>query len=402
MGENPTRNNSLRLAGDTETLDYGIDAINADLVWGTVDGGHNVTTNIAGQGVKVCVIDSGIDSDHPDLNISGSFDSFPEDDELTVNDHNGHGTECAGIICAQDNSYGVIGVAPKAKLYAAKVVGFGDAISSWEDVFRALDYYSGNYNGNLGDDMGGTGSIKVDVMSLSFGGNVGDYYSDYNGHFESCFNKGITMVAATMNGGPDGKGDNQISFPASSPYTIAVGSVEKDGNGNWVWSDFSNYGDGLDLVAPGVNIYSTTISPDYYMGGLDGTSFAVPMVSGVCALLLSKAFNQNFDLTNKEIKWILCNTTDKVGGVTYTNGWNQYYGYGMVNAKRAVDNCRPPKITIKSPNEGGTITGSTNIKAKVTDDGEHTVQCRIDDGVWHDMSSIGNEEYQWTWDVTDS
>ncbi|MEJ2252280.1 MAG: S8 family serine peptidase, partial [Candidatus Lokiarchaeota archaeon] len=388
MGENPAGNNSLRSAADTEIIDKGVHDIHADLVWGTVDYGHNVTTNIAGQGVKVCVLDTGIDSDHPDLKdnfVSGI--SFCTDDQMNdVEDSDGHGTECAGLICAEDNAEGVIGVAPEAELYVGKVFNNNSFNDPDTALLNALNYYST-------ETSNGGGGV-MDIISLS----LGDSHNVYGSAIKQCFDKGIVLVAASGNGGSDGIGDPQLLYPASSPYTISVGSVNLDTYGNWVKSDFSNYGNGLDLVAPGRDLYSTTLN-DSYKGGLTGTSFAAPLVSGVCALLLSKASNESFHLTNKEIKWILCNTTDKVGGGYNTNGWSEYYGYGMVNAKRAVDNCRPPKITIESPT-GGTIAGSTTITASVTDDGTHTVRCRIDNGAWHDMTSIGNGKYQGTLDVT--
>lgn len=147
----------------------------------------------------------------------------------------------------------------------------------------------------------------------------------YNQAINYAYNNGVTIVCAAGN-----DSSSQIIYPASHEFTIAVGSID---SANFK-APSSNYGSGLDLVAPGVNIYGTAISTDNYYTSGSGTSFATPHVSGVVALMLS--INPN--LTPDEIRSILNNTAIKInpGIYQYNSGWNEYVGHGFLNAYAAV------------------------------------------------------------------
>ena len=142
-----------------DTLDWGVDDTDAEEVWGGAENAVNVLSGrISGEGVKVCVLDTGIDYNHPDLddNYVGGYD-FINNDPYPMDDHS-HGTHCAGIIAAEDNGQGVIGVAPKASLYAAKVLAASGS-GSISQIVAGIDWAIDN---------------NMDVASMSLGASSGD------------------------------------------------------------------------------------------------------------------------------------------------------------------------------------------------------------------------------------
>ncbi len=300
-----------------DTLDWGVDKINAEVVWGGAENAADVTGGYDGTGVKVAVIDTGIEYTHPDLdaNYYGGHD-FVNDDNDPMDD-NGHGTHVAGIIAAEDNGIGVIGVAPHAQLYGVKVLN-SQGSGTYSDIVAGIDWAIQN---------------GMDVISMSLGGSSGD--TALEDILNQAYSAGMVIVAASSN---DGTGS--ISYPARYSTAIAVGATDSNDN----LASFSNYGAEQEVVAPGVSIYSTYTGNSY--ATLSGTSMATPMVSGVVALILSK----NPNLTPDEVRNILHDSALDLGA----SGWDQYYGYGRVQADVAID------IT---PTSGG---GDTTPPSKVT------------------------------------
>ncbi len=310
--ENQTVTSIEKLCNDD--LDWGVDKTEAEEVWGGAEDAKDVLPgNPAGEGVKVAIIDSGIDHDHTDLDgnykggwdFAGNYKGDPEDSDPF--DAGGHGTAVAGIIAAEDNGQDVIGVAPKASLYALKVWCWTNA-SETEKIsvgfWNALDWAVDN---------------DMDVISIS----MGTGYSQIT--YDLCnqgYNAGIVIVASAGN-----TGTNQSHFPSGYPSVICVGSVDKDN----VLVENSNYGPTQELVAPGGRKYNWIKTTE--LGGgtklTSGTSIACPMVSGVCALLLSAYPHLDSD----DVRYILRETAVDLN----VTGWDQYYGYGMVNAKAALD-----------------------------------------------------------------
>ncbi|MHA1685914.1 MAG: S8 family serine peptidase, partial [Candidatus Heimdallarchaeaceae archaeon] len=132
--------------GSNDKLDWGVDDIDAEKVWGGTDGAVDVLPeSLSGEGVSIAIIDTGIDKDHPDLNdnYAGGYNCIKKDGELWdpsyTKDEFGHGTHVAGIIAAEDNDEGVIGVAPHASLYALRAF---DASAQTEPdyILRALNW----------------------------------------------------------------------------------------------------------------------------------------------------------------------------------------------------------------------------------------------------------------------
>lgn len=282
-----------------EKLPWRVDRIDAELV-------HNAYT---GSGVKVAVIDTGIDYTHPDLadNYMGGYD-FVNDDSYPMDD-NGHGTHVAGTIAASDNDIGVIGVAPNADLYALKALNKrGSGYLS--DIDAAIDWAIKN---------------NMDIISMSLGGG---YSKSQEALCQKAYEAGIVIVAAA------GNEAGAVIYPAAYSSVIAVSATDSSNKIAY----FSNFGDEVELAAPGVNISST------YPGGkyttLSGTSMATPHVTGTVALLLSTNI-ADYDNTDDngdglwdpvEVRSRLQSTAKDLGAT----GVDYYYGYGLVNAKNAL------------------------------------------------------------------
>jgi len=282
-----------------ETLPWGVNRIDADVVW---EYGNK------GTGVNVCVIDTGIDYTHPDLddNYRGGYD-FVNNDADPMDD-NGHGTHCAGIIAAENNDIGVVGVAPEANLYAVKVLD--STGSGWvSDIIAGIEWAVNN---------------DMDIISMSLGTNT--YSASLETACNNAYAAGLLLVAAAGNDGNAlGIGDT-VDYPARFNSVIAVAATNIDDE-RAVWGLFtaSSTGSAVELAAPGDNIYST------YPGGyaaLSGTSMACPHVSGTAALIWST----EPELTNEEVRARLNSTADDLG----KPGRDKLYGHGLVDADEAV------------------------------------------------------------------
>lgn len=273
-----------------ETLPWGVNRIDAERAW-------EVTR---GAGIKVAVIDTGIDHLHQDLNANfGGGVSFVPGESFT--DGNGHGTHVAGTIGARQNGTGVVGVAPNCSLFSVKALNrHGQGNYSW--IISAILWCVRN---------------RIDVINMSLGGatpvralqNACDY----------AFNHNVVIVAAAGNSGPN---DNTVIYPGQYDSVIAVSAVDASNN----IANFSSRGPQVDLAAPGVNILSTL--PGNRYGRLNGTSMAAPHVAGTAALTIS-----SHRFTRAEtIRTILLQTADNLG----VSGRDDEYGHGLVDAEQAA------------------------------------------------------------------
>ena len=222
-----------------------------------------------GDGISVCVVDTGIDKTHPDLknNIIGGRNFVVIKGAINPdswNDDNGHGSHVAGTIAAEDNSIGAIGVAPKAKLYGVKV----------------LNQRGSGYLSDVADGITECVRAGSKVINMSLGSN-GDPSLDspMKTAILNAQAAGVVVVVAAGNEGQDIKN----TIPAGYPSVIAVAATDSSDQ----FASWSNFGlDSVnDVSAPGVSIYSTWKGGQY--NTISGTSMASPHVAGVVALHLS-------------------------------------------------------------------------------------------------------------------
>jgi subtilisin family serine protease len=238
----------------TQTEPWGITRVRAQEAW----------ARTRGAGISVGVIDSGVDTDHPDLiaAIAGGYNTLDGEDPGAYEDLLGHGTHVAGTIAAADNGVGVIGVAPEARLYAVRV--FGTEPEAWvSDIVEGLLWCVDN---------------GMDVVNMSLG-LVGGASPLFEEAVATAAQAGVVMVAAAGNHNLVEPTD--VAAPGSYPQVITVSSVDSDGT----LSSFSNYGPEVDFAAPGSGVESTYLDGSYSY--LQGTSMATPHVTGVVALALA-------------------------------------------------------------------------------------------------------------------
>jgi subtilisin family serine protease len=234
---------------------------------------NNINPNFVDA--DIAILDTGIDLDHADLNVFHERSFIPG--TINADDDHGHGTHLAGVAAAKDNSFGMVGIAPGARLWAIKVLessGMGE-IST---LIKGLDYINQHQN-------------EVDVAVLSLGCECES--GALNIAINNSIKAGITIVVAAGNEGKDAG----TFTPANNPEVITVSAIaDTDGKcgGNGpptpygaddMLASFSNYGNVVDISAPGVDIYSTFKSNSYTK--LTGTSMAAPHVAGAAALYIS-------------------------------------------------------------------------------------------------------------------
>ncbi|MEN8913312.1 MAG: S8 family serine peptidase [Polaribacter sp.] len=350
--------------------------IDADM---DVDDAWNYTT---GSGIKVAVIDEGVDLSHTDLtaNLLTGYDATGNGSNGAPNEENddAHGTACAGIIAAvANNTNGTAGVAYNAKIIPVRIAY---SVSSTSTAWITNDNWIAN-------GINWAWQNGADVLSNSYGG--GSYSSTIESAINNAVNNGRNgkgSVVLFSSGNDSGGNGNPVSFPATVASAISVGASSMcDTRKNLSSCDGefwgSNFGNSLDIVAPGVQIYTTDISGSNgyrngdYMPSFNGTSSACPNAAGVVALILSA----DQSLTQQEAREILERNTDKVNGYNYSNNlnqpngtWNNEMGYGRVNAFAAVQAAQQfnqaelEDIDILCYNDSNTIQLNNNQNNPVT------------------------------------
>ena len=260
-----------------QTLPWGVDRVDADVA-------H--ANGYTGNGADIAIIDTGIDSNHPDLQANlGSGTSFvkcrgsKKTCRQSWDDDNEHGTHCAGIADAVDNSIGVVGVSTQATLHAVKVLN-NQGSGSFSDVAAGVQY---------------TADQGWDVGSMSLGASSGS--QTVKDACSYAYNKGVLLVAAAGNNGPC---TDCVGYPAAYSTVVAVSATTQSDS----LASFSSTGPEVELAAPGKNIYSTV--PGGY-GTLSGTSMACPHVSGAGAQLMAQGY------TNVEARNQLKSTAEDLG-----------------------------------------------------------------------------------------
>ena len=202
---------------------WGIERVKAPAAWNTS----------RGQGVKVAVIDTGIDRTHPDLagNIKGGWNAITKAGDF--NDDNGHGSHVSGTIAGIDDDKGVVGVAPKADLYGVKVLD-AEGSGTFDDVIAGMLWAVEN---------------KMEVASMSLGADQGN--PALADAVEAMRKAGVILIAAAGNSG------GTVGYPAAYPGAIAIAASDSKDK----LASFSSRGPTVAVIAPGVDVKST------YMGG---------------------------------------------------------------------------------------------------------------------------------------
>lgn len=302
--------------------------IDMELAWEIEKGSSSVT---------IAVLDAGLRMNHPEFNgriwnnpndamdgtdndNNGYTDDlhgwdFANEDNDPSDDH-GHGTNVTGIIGASHNSIGYAGVDQFAKIMVCKILDENNSglYSWWTDaIYYAVD------NG-------------ADVINMSVGGS--GFSASMQDAIEYAYDQGVSVVACMMN-----EDNNVTYYPAGYSTTIAVGSTnandERSSPFFWDSNSGSNYGNHIDVVAPGNYIYGLShLSDTNYDTYWGGTSQATPLVTGLVSLLLA----QDPERKPGTIRKIIRNSAEDQVGSPFEDqaGFDVYYGYGRINAYKAL------------------------------------------------------------------
>lgn len=287
--------------------------------------------------LQVAVIDTGVNAAHPDAGrVAGGYDFVNGDADAT--DDNGHGTAVAGCISpVTNNALGIAGLSWNSVVLPVKVLDASGS-GSYSAIANGIIYAA---------DWGAR------IINLSLGGTSNS--TTLQNAVNYAWNKGCVIVAAAGN-----NGNSTAFYPAACNNVVAV-SATRSNDTRPTWS---NYGAYVDLSAPGENIWTLDNGTGYRY--ISGTSFSSPIVAGVLALMASTGPRSNAELVE-----LLLTNVDDIG----TAGYDTYYGYGRVNAFRAVQataafvgvDATAPQVSILSPAAGSAVSGTIDIRVTATD-----------------------------------
>ncbi|TDX59009.1 S8 family peptidase [Orenia marismortui] len=289
--------------------------------------------------IKVAVLDTGIDLEHPLLKdrtlVSEGrnwvLESDGSVDRSKFDDDHGHGSAVAGFIGAiadSEDGTGVRGIAPNVELVPLKIINYGGYAGS-DDIYLAMNYAK---------------SIGVRVANLSLGDN--DFVETASNFFKDlALNHNIISVGAGGNEGFLDDGREKVIYPAGYDYVLGVGNIGLDGERYYT----SNYGENLDFVAGGTFVASTWNTdncyegrnPDYWLSKYTkdtGTSFSSPIIAGVVSLLLGQHPEYTFDEVYETLKKYSIDLGDE--------GKDIYYGWGLPNVYRMLTETTIDKATV--------------------------------------------------------
>lgn len=276
---------------EKKEMPWGVERVNAQGAWGVTQG----------AGVKVCVIDTGVDPEHSDLkaNVAGGYNTTFDGKwpDKFMDDH-GHGTHVSGTIGALWNNQGVVGVAPKATLYGVKVLDKnGSGYFSW--VIAGIEWCAKN---------------KTNISNMSLGASSAP--ESFHDAIKAADAAGLAQVAAAGNSG------GEVGVPANYPEVMAISASDSSDDIAW----FSSRGPEIAFIAPGVGVRST------YRGGgytsMSGTSMACPHVVGLGALAISRGAS-----TTAGVRSAL-----KAAAVPLKGLKPDEQGAGLINAAKLVGN----------------------------------------------------------------
>ncbi len=279
-------------------LTWGIKRVKAPAAWDVTEG-QGVTD---GKRVTVAVIDTGIKSGHPDLagQVVGGYNAI-EDTEKdgSWEDDNGHGTHVAGTIGAKRDGRGVVGVAPKVKLYGVKVLD-SEGSGTLSDVIKGVIWAANN---------------DMQVANMSLGSPSPSEMLHRAVRYAAA--RSVVVVAAAGNSGA------AVGYPGAYPETIAVAAMDWEDK----ITDFSSRGDAVDFIAPGLFVVSTWLNNNTV--SLSGTSMAAPHVAGLAALAVAKGAR---GIGGPDGVMAALKKASKTVGLT-----KQEEGFGLIDAGKLVE-----------------------------------------------------------------
>lgn len=280
-----------------------------------------------GAGVKVSVIDTGITSSHGDLHVTSGWNYFIN--SPYYGDVRGHGTHVGGIIGAERNGFGVVGVAPEAELNALLV----------------CDIYGRCYGSSIILSVLWSMNRDVDIINMSLGGPTRSTAMEEA--MQAAYNQGILLVASAGN---EGRGSDSVGYPAKFDSVVAVTAVDEAGD----VAAFSSRGPDVELAAPGVDVVSTYAELPFFDPiylSLSGTSMASPHVAGLAALLIEA----NLGISNIQLREKLKTMALDLGAA----GRDDEYGWGIPRFARTGDQTREhsPDASTGGPYRG--VVGET-------------------------------------------
>lgn len=326
----------------------------------------SITTGVSA--VPIAMIDSGVDSTHPDLSpkLMAGW-NFLTGTSNTADDL-GHGTATAGSVGADtNNGMGVSAVAWANPIMPLVVLDSSD-YASYSNIASAITYAA---------DHG------VRVINISIGGSSSS--STLQSAVNYAWNKGAVIFASAMN-----NSSSTPMYPAACTNVVAVSATDVNGT----FASFSNYGSWIDLSAPGNNILTTNKGGGY--GYWYGTSFSSPISAGVAALVLSIQPS----LSNSALVSLLEKNSDDLG----SPGWDQDFGYGQVDAYKAVTAAKnlvdtiPPSVSISSPANSATVSGTIQVQGTATDNvGVTSIQFYVDGQL---AASATTSPFSCSWNTT--
>lgn len=257
--------NNLKNIEKEQIVPWGIKRINASVFW---------SKDITGKNVNIAIMDSGINYSHPDFvgKIKKGFNAINSNQDS--NDDYGHGTLVTGVIFAQHNNFGIVGIAPDANIYPVKVLnnaGEGDI----SNIVRGIEWCIFH---------------NIDIINMSFA--ITSDKLELRKAIQKALDANIIIVASGMN-----SFGNDVGFPAKYPGVISVTSIDK----KYRLSETSPRGK-IDFSAPGVDILSTSNENGYKI--FSGTSLAAPHITGIIALLLQNDPNLKREIYTELTKYL--------------------------------------------------------------------------------------------------
>jgi Subtilase family/S-layer homology domain len=335
----------------------------------------NITPSVqsvfTGEGIKIGILDTGIDIKHPDVKVVGGICVLKESCTRGFQDDNGHGTHVAGVIGAQNNEVGIVGVVPDADLFAIKAMD-STGTGTTATILAGVEWAMEN---------------KMDILNMSVTTDKDDPALKLM--IERAYNEGMIIVGAAGNNGSQAGDGDSVLYPARYSSVIAVGAV----NDNQVRVASSATGSSLEVVAPGYNIFSTVpLTSDSFDGIRDGytymtgTSMAAPYVTGIMA-----TYKEQFPTyTTQQLRDILVSNVKDLG----VAGRDNKYGQGIAQSKlMPIPEGNRVEVDVTRGNVSFAITRSDEVDHVEVLKQSNGITIPIEEDRWEDYVLAGKHEY---------